>query len=378
MVKTEKRSGSYSVRVSLTDADTGVRTQKRVTARTKRELDAKVAELKASWNSGTYIEPDETPLAEYIAGWLETSKSKPATKMSRAALIRNHIANDPIGAIPLGRLKRYHVQDFVNRKAKANAPGHVGLIYTLIRRAVNRAVVLELIARNPCTAIELPTREAQPHKVFNEDETRRFAAGTADDDLAALWLLAVSVGLRRGELIGLRWSDIDFERGTLTVARTQTRTEDCKWIIGDSAKSGTSHRTIKLPLVCLAALRHHRVEQVKRRLLLGADWQDTGAVFDFGDGRHIPDPDLINRRFRSIIRALALPTITPHGLRHTAATNALRRGVPVHVVAQMLGHADPSITLRVYAHVLADMQLDAATRIDAIFEGEPWQRTGTE
>jgi integrase len=180
-------------------------------------------------------------------------------------------------------------------------------------------------------------------------------------------LLAVTVGLRRGELIGLRREDLDLTRGTLTVCRTQTRTATGRWIIGEVAKTDASHRMIHLPAICLEALRGHRARQNERRLQLGPAWQDEGAVFDAGDGRHLPSPNRLDSRFPRLTAQLGLPRIKLHGLRHTAATNMLKSGVPVHVVAHILGHANPSITLKVYAWVLADMQESAAARIDAMF-----------
>lgn len=376
MAKAEKRSGSYSVRVNLIDPNTGKYVQKRVTAPTKRELDVKVAALKTAWHTDSYMDASDTPLAQYLTEWVENSKVKAATRVRRASIVRSHITTDPIGQIPLGKLKRYHVQEFVDRKAKTSSSGTVELIYTVLRRALNRAVILGMMPTSPCTHVELPKRERRPSPVFSEDETRRFIAGTTDDDLHAAWVLMVTVGLRRGEIIGLRWQDIEWDRDTLSVARTQTRDENAHWIIGDSAKSATSQRSIHLPRVCLEALRTHRTRQLERRLILGSAWENSGAVFDNGVGSHLNYPEIINKRFRSILKSLSLPALTPHDLRHTAATNALRRGVPIHVVANMLGHANASITLRVYAHVLADMQQDAASRIDAIFDGPGTQRTG--
>jgi integrase len=370
MATAEKRSGSYSTRVWVTDSLTGRRYQKRITARTKRALDTDVARVKAKSADGTYREPNETRLADYMDTWLGTLTGKDSTRLARSVVIRNHIATDPIGSIPLGRLKRSHIQDLVDRKARDCAPNTVKGIYSTLRRALRRAVIVGSIPANPCDSIELPARSTQRPSVFDEDDTRRFVAGVADDDLAALWTLAITIGLRRGELLALKWTDIDLGRGTLTVARTLTRTADCRWVIGDSAKSDSSYRTIQLPAICVDALRAHRVRQLERRLTLGAAWQDSGAVFDRGDGAHLISPNVLANRFAKIITALDLPRLTLHSLRHTAATNALRRTVPVHVVSQMLGHSSPAITLNVYAHVLSDMQHDAASRIDSIFTTE--------
>jgi Phage integrase family len=235
MATAEKRSGNYSVRVSLTDPATGERIQKRVTARTKRELDAKVGELKTAWNKGTYIEPNTMPLGEYLQSWLVSLQRSGATKYQYAAILRRHILPDPIASIPLGRFKRAHHQQFIDRKNAAGyAPSHVRLMHALVSTA------------------------------------------------------------------------------------------------------------------------------------LGEACQETGAVFDTGDGRPVASPVVIDRKFTKLVKPLDLPRIKIHGLRHTAATNMLQRGIPVHVVSHILGHANPAITLKVYAHVLSDAQADAAARIDAM------------
>jgi integrase len=291
-----------------------------------------------------------------------------STALTYQVVAQRHLIKDAIGAVRLDKLRRAHVQALIDRKAaQGYAPRYVKQIHGILDHALARAVRVGILPLNPADGIDLPPQRDHPLSVFSEDETRRFLAGAAGDDLEALWIVAATLGLRRGELIGLRWPDVDLARGTLTVQRTHRRVPERGWIIADDAKSDSSRRTIQLPSVCVAALRSHRARQLERRLKLGAAWNDTGAVFDTGDGAHIHDPRYLGRRFEPLTDRLGLPRIKFHGLRHTAATNMLKRGVPVHVVAQMLGHNDPGITLRVYAHVLADMQQDAAARIDAMF-----------
>jgi len=367
MVKAEKRSGSYSVRVSLTDPDTGERTQKRVTARTKRELDVAVSDLKTTWRTGQYIAPATESLSGYLNDWLGTLSGKPSTVLIRERHVRFHIGQDAIASVPLGRLRRSHVQTFTDRLARQHAPNTVRGIIGSLRLALRRAVMLGIIAVDPTAGVQLPARSTKRPDVLTQEQARLLVSGTRDDDWHAAWVLMVTIGLRRGEVIGLRWGDVNIEAGTLTVARTATRDSAGDWTIGDSAKTPTAHRTVRLPSVAVDALRRHRVKQVERRLSLGSAWLDSGAVFDDGTGAHHPKPGRLALAFGKALVGLDLPRITPHVLRHTAATNALQAGVPVHAVARMLGHADPAITLRTYAHVLEAMEVQSADRIDRLY-----------
>jgi integrase len=227
-----------------------------------------------------------------------------------------------------------------------------------------------MIQSSPCASIDLPRLSTARVKAWDEAQTRAFIDGVANEPYRAFWIVAVTVGIRRGELIGLRWRDVDLDRGTVTIRRTLTRTIDGKWTVGDSGKSDAAHRTVRLPRIAIDALRHRRADQAERRNDLGV-WAIEDAVFDRGDGAHLTDPTRVQRQFKRIVDRLGLPDITVHGLRHCAATNALRAGVPVHAVARMLGHADASVTLRCYSHVLADLEAQSVDRIDALFVTNP-------
>jgi integrase len=307
--------------------------------------------------------------SDYLVRWLETMAPtvRAASFQRYREVTRLHLV-PRFGQVPLGTLSPLDIQDFYARKlADGLSERTVSQIHAVLRQALAQAVRWGMVPRNPCDAVTPPRPKDKEMQAWSEEETRTFINGVADDEYRALWLLAVMVGLRRGELIGLRWEDLDLQRGTATVRRTQTRDAEGRLIIGDAPKSASGRRTIQLPELCLSALKVHRARQNERRLQLGPAWQDTGAVFDRGDGTPCSDPKRFGYRFTRLIRELGLPRIRFHDLRHTAATNLLKHGTPVHVVAKMLGHANPSVTLRVYAHVLAEMQQDVANRLDALF-----------
>lgn len=181
-------------------------------------------------------------------------------------------------------------------------------------------------------------------------------AGTREE---ALYHVALKLGLRQGELLALRWSDVDLDAGYMTVERSvDTNVQPVRY---GPTKNGED-RTIKLPASVVQALRRHHKLQLKERMVAPA-WEDNGLVFPKPNGRSGIHSHL-SWRLDKDLRAAGLPDVHSHVLRHTAATLMIRSGVPIQVVADVLGHRDPAVTLRKYAHVLSDMQDDAAQRMD--------------
>ena len=373
MAKIDKRSGSYTTRVSLTNPDTGERIQPRVTARTKKELDARVTQLKAQHRKGELTATSDVTLIDWIDRWFARYRKSAATRINRKWAIENHIRPHSIATVKLGRLRTAHVQDFADTLATTLSPDSVHHVISVIRMACKHAVRMKEISANPCAGIELPPLGQATWQVLSRDEARRFIDATTGTPLHAYWLLAITLGIRRGELSALRWSDVDLERGLVTVQRTMTRAEDGKWIVGEYAKTSHSRRTLSLPLECLAALKAYRTAYVERQLLEADVWQGTGAVFDDGTGGHWKSANHVYWRFKRLIAELNLTEVTLHELRHTAATHMLRANVPVTTVSRILGHKTASITLNVYAHVIEGMMDEAVERIDAMY-----RPTGTD
>ena len=300
--------------------------------------------------------------------WLVSYRCGDASRYHRGAVVRLHINGDDLGNIPIGRLQYAHVQDWIDRKAASYSPNYVRELVNPLRMALATAVKRNIIAANPCDGIELPRVSRSTWSVLTEEEARRLITGTAADRYHALWVLAVTLGIRRGELLALRWSDIDLDRRTITIQRTITRDASGHWIVGHMPKTESSRRTIRIPERCLTALRHHRTRQLERRLAAGGAWLDTGAVFDRGLGEHWENGTSLWREFIATLDRLGLPRIRQHDLRHTAASHMLCAGIPVSTVSKILGHANPSITYRLYAHVIDEMHEEAVDRIDMMYE----------
>jgi integrase len=215
-------------------------------------------------------------------------------------------------------------------------------------------VRLGALPANPVTDTRAPARARSERATWTETQVAAVLTAVRDDPrYHALYLVALTTGVRPGELRALMWSDLDADRGVLTVRRSMTRTDTFRHIIGDGTKTGR-RRTIALPAVTVAALATCRADQRQRQIAAPA-WRDLGVIFDRGDGNPIPQQTLASVHDRTAARA-GVPRITVHGMRHTFATIALANGVHPKIVAEILGHSSIGTTLDIYSHVSVDMQ----------------------
>jgi integrase len=222
-----------------------------------------------------------------------------------------------------------------------------------------------MIPRNVAELVDAPRRTFPDVVTWKMEQVATFFAVSDEHYLAALWRLALLTGMRRGELLGLMWEDIDLDRGMLSVRRTLSRGKGGDWVLGQP-KTQSGRRAIALPESCVASLRRHRAKQNSQRLRLGEVWQDSGFVFTGQQGQALHVNVLVTH-FKSLIRKAGLPDLRFHDLRHTSATLLLAQGVHPKIVQERLGHADISMTLNRYSHVTPDMQRSAADTLDAVF-----------
>ncbi|HVN90882.1 MAG TPA: site-specific integrase, partial [Candidatus Binataceae bacterium] len=204
--------------------------------------------------------------------------------------------------------------------------------------------------------------ERRELKVLWSEDARRFIEAVKNERLEALYSVALSLGLRRGEALGLRWSDVDLEARRLTVARSLQRIEGKLQIV--ETKSASARRTISLPQIAIRVLRNHRARQLQDRLIAGSEWEDTGLIFTNHDGRAV-DPMALYRDFRRVLKKAGLPPIRLHDLRHSAAALMLSQDVPLKTIQEILGHSSISVTAGFYAHVGEQLKHKAADAIDA-------------
>jgi integrase len=314
--------------------------------------------------SGNYIEKSPETVGELLERWLETvirHKVKPTTLEDYAFTVRKHLS-PALGSIPVQTLTPATVQSFYSDRIDAGVGARtVQLCHLRLSQALALAEREGIVTRNVCAATDAPHSRPTPSEVWTGDEARRFIDASESDTYAPLWFLALKSGLRRGELLGLRWQDLDLAQRLLSVRQTVVLLAGAPSI--QSPKTEAARRTIKLSVDIVEALATYRVAQVERRLA-AQSWSNGDLVFCTGEGKPL-NPNNLYRNFDAIVAASGVKRIAFHGMRHTHATLLLAAGTPIKAVSERLGHSKTSITLDTYAHMLPDMQDRAVEAIDA-------------
>jgi integrase len=369
-----KRGTSWTVVVDTGRDEQGRRQQKwQGGFRTRREAQAALTETLSRLDHGTFVAPSRQTLADYIPQWLAAHRGKvrATTYASYERNLRTHVIPQ-LGSRQLRSLTPALLNGFyadVSRRDGRGAlsPRTVRYIHMILRRSLADAVKWGALARNPADSAD-PPKPGRPQamKTWTVAELRAFLDHVREDRLFAAWLLLATTGLRRGELLALRWENADLEGGRVAIVRTLTSISSHRaW---SEPKTDKGRRQVALDPATVMALRQHRARQLEERLAWGPAYQDNGLVFSREDGSAL-HPELFLRQFRNRIRAAALPRIRLHDLRHTYASLALQAGIHPKIVSERLGHATIAITLDTYSHVIPDMQQEAAERVAALVLG---------
>lgn len=285
---------------------------------------------------------------------------------------RNHERNVGLHLVPaLGRLalvdlRASHLRELYGQLVRTRAAQTVRHVHTTIRQALDLAVSDGLLARNVARSVTPPRLVRRAVRALTAQEQRLLLAHAeaAGDDLLPLWLVALRTGLRQGELLGLRWPDVDLTRGTLTVQRTLVRVHGLAPLWKDYAKSAAGMRTIHLPASALEALRRQREQQKHERDALGTKYAAWGLVFASTGGVPFSGAN-VGRRFRRRAAAAGIAgDVRFHDLRHTAISSYLVAGVPLAEVAQIAGHSSPAVTASIYAHFVPRSSGQAAEQLE--------------
>jgi integrase len=278
-------------------------------------------------------------------------------------IVRLHI-KPTLGRVKLQNLTPTHLRGLYRERLEAGlAPRMVQLIHTTLHKALKEAAADGLVPRNVAGLVRAPRPAGQETNPLTPEQARALLKTASSERLAALYVLAVTTGMRQGELLGLKWEDIDLNAGTLRVRRTLSTA------IGGGfgfspPKTAKGRRNIRLPESALSSLRNHREAQLEKRDGITGLWEDHGLVFTTHVGTPISRQDLITRSFKPLLQRAGLPNIRFHDLRHTCATLLLCRGVHAKLVQELLGHATISVTLDTYSHVLPSMGDHTATAMD--------------
>ncbi|HHY94046.1 MAG TPA: site-specific integrase [Firmicutes bacterium] len=362
----EKRSkSSWTIVIDLGhDPATGKRKRlKRAFRGTKKEAEQELARLLVELEKGTHVEPARMTVAEYLVSWLEAHGPNlaPSTLDSYRRIVTKHLV-PALGTIPLAKLLPLHLQTYyADALAAGLSPRTVLYHHRVLREALQHAVKWQMVPRNVADSVDPPRPRRPDVKVLDPASVQillKTAEGHRD---YALIHTAVYTGLRRGELVALRWSDVDLERGVLYVRQSMIRLGG-RFVFREP-KTQKGRRQVVLPKAAVAVLKAHKRQQAESRLRLGPDYQDHDLVFCNPDGRPL-DPGEVSHRFATIARKASFPGLRFHDLRHTHATLLLAQGVHPKVVQERLGHENISTTLDTYSHVLPSLQEQAAARLD--------------
>ena len=346
---------------------------------TKKVAQAFLTTALAGVNAGTYIEPTRLTLGEYLIDrWLPAKRAsiRPSTWDNYHRYIENHIV-PALGSVLLQRLTadqldRLYADKLAGGRGDGRtgglAPKTVRHLHTILHKALHDAERKHLVPRNVANAAD-PPRLRQPGsvemKTWTAVELRSFLDGVSGHRLAAAWTLAATTGMRRGEVLGLRWQDVDLDRGRLAVR--QTVLSVAYEVVLGTPKTTRGRRSIALDPFTVTVLRAHQQKQEAERLSMGSGYDEMGLVFPRPDGTPI-HPDYFTKAFDRAVARLALPRIRLHDLRHSHATLGLAAGVQPKVMSDRLGHSTVAFTQDVYMHVIPKMEEEAAAKVaDLIF-----------
>ncbi len=371
-----RADGTYEIRISTgLDPETGKYGRVSYYVHGSRsEAVRKRRELLKQMDDGALVGPSRQTLGAYLTEWLTYCESKglsPTTLAGYRDIVRLHL-KPTLGRIPLQKLSPAQIERLYVSLQIGVDEGGAGLgarstlhVHRVLHTALKRAVRLQMMARNPCEMVEAPKPKPATTNALDERGVRDMLEALApgsDTTLYVAVLLAVYTGMRRGELLALRWSDIDLKARTLTVARSVVITED-HGLAFKKPKSGRV-RTISISERAASELQNHKGRQAEERLSLGAAYQDTGLVLARADGGPL-HPAAFSARWQKARADFGVP-VRFHDLRHTHATLLLKGGESIRVVADRLGHSSPTLTLSTYAHVLPGQDAAAAARFDAM------------
>ncbi|GIO04756.1 site-specific integrase [Brevibacillus reuszeri] len=332
--------------------------------RTKKEAEKALIETQAAIQKGEYIEPTKKLFQEYLQEWIKTKRNLGEQTLELYdSYLRTHIT-PAIGHIPLAKLSAHDIEMFLDSlHDKGLAAATIKRIFSVVNAALNAAETKDIITKNVANKVEKPQVSRRRELiVWDPDFVSDFLARTKQ--ASRYWIavyLAIMTGMRQGEILGLRWSDIDFDKRTLTIQQTVNRHREIK----AGAKTKKSMRSVALSPETIEALKDHRQFIVQERVALGPAYENNNLVVCTQFGGPVTQR-AIQKVWTSFLRKTNAPKITFHDLRHTHATLLIKQGVHIKVISERLGHSSVSITMDTYGHLMPNMQEDAAVGLDSV------------
>ncbi len=365
---TQRSKGTYSIKISLGKGPaTGKYKSQWFTVKgSKKDAEKRLSELLHQIDTGAYMKPGKTTVADYLDRWLADYAKpnlSPRSYERYAGIIRQHVIPD-LGSIQLSQLRAEHLQKHYSTRLNSGLSARtVRYHHALIHIALQTAVRWRLVGRNVADAVEPPKFKRPEMQTWNEDEVNCFLEATKGTQYYALFYTALFTGMRRSELLALRWQDIDFIYGQIYVTRSLHHLKDGSYVF-TQPKSERSRRTIALPPSAFLVLSEYRKEKDTDALLLDKPITDADLVFS-NLGKPLR-PNTVTYAWARIAARAGVKVIRLHDARHTHASLMLKQGIHPKVVQERLGHASIQMTLDTYSHVAPGIQEAAAQSFDKL------------
>jgi integrase len=366
-----RKDGGWTAEISLEGGKS-----KFLYGKTRKEVQEKLKKALYEQQQDVLVTGAQQKVGQFLTHWLEDvhrQNIRPRTYERYEEIVRLHLAPG-IGHHQLQKLSPQHLQSFYKKKLEEGlSTTTVISFHNVLHKALETAVRWNLIARNTCDLVSPPRRKRFEIQPLSMQQIQQFLAVARGHRQEALFILALATGMRRGgELLALKWQDLDLERGTLQVRRILTRIPSKlpgRGYEEAEPKTDKGRRSIALPSFAAEALKHHHLRQLEAKLKAGPAWQDQDYVFCTSIGTHLnPTRDVLDA-LKSLLEKAGLPDIRFHDVRHSSATMLLGMKVHPKIVQELLGHSQIAITLDIYSHVLPTMQEETMNKIDEALRG---------
>lgn len=360
----QRRDGRWCASLSI-----GRGKRKHFLGKTREQVAKQLTRALKDRDDGLPPISERQTVGQFLHGWLEATRPsiRERTWVRYEQYVRLH-AEPALGKVALPRLAPQHLQRlYADRLAAGSSPTTVHHLHAMLHRALKQAMRWNLVQRNVAELVDPPRVHRFEIAPLSPEQARKLLEAAAGDRLEALYVLALTTGMREGELLGLKWRDVDLAAGAVEVRGSLQRV--ASGLVVAEPKTKHSQRRIGLTQVAVSALRQHKTHQAEERLRLGGAWQSTDLVFVDEVGSPIDATRFLRQSFAPLLKRAGLPKVRFHDLRHSAATLLLGRGIHPKIVAEMLGHSQIGITLDLYSHVTPTIQRDATAAMESIVAG---------
>lgn len=347
--------------------------KKYVYGNTKAEASKKLKVLQRNIEDKTLVIAKAETVEAYLRYWLDihSEKIKETTKIGYRTSINSCLPH--IGLIKLTKLTGEHLQKMYATLNKDHKESTLHNLHTILKTAFKDAIRWRRLTHNPCDDIDAPTVQHEERPFLNAEQAKMLLKAARSTDIECFLTMALTTGMRRGEMLGLRWADIDLEQKFLSIQRTASflnSTSTNKYIVVEtSTKTKASKRSIRLTDFLISVLKTHKKKQLEMRLQAGQGWANKNLVFCGAQGEHFT-VNMLTTHYKKLLHECGLPQLHIHDLRHSAATLLASMGVPAKIIQEILGHSSVTVTQNLYGHVIEGMQEDAMGKMDDLFRDE--------